>query len=87
MTGVEIRVRYWGVIASRLNRGIDTLHFQSPPEVQALLDRIIEEVGPESKEVLCQPGVLLAANGRSVGRGHRLADGDTVDVMSAVAGG
>jgi molybdopterin converting factor small subunit len=31
--------------------------------------------------------VLLAANGRSVGQGHRLADGDTVDVLSAVAGG
>ena len=87
MTGVEIRVRYWGLIASKLNREIETLHFQSPPEVRALLDRIIEETGPDGKEVLRQPGVLLAANGRSVGPDQRLADGDTVDVLSAVAGG
>ena len=87
MTGVEIRVRYWGVIASRLNREIESFHFQSPPDVQALLERIIEEVGPEGKEVLRHPGLLLAANGRSVGPGHRLAGGDTVDFLSAVAGG
>jgi molybdopterin converting factor small subunit len=87
MTGVEIRVRYWGTIASKLNKEIETLHFETPPNVRALLDSIIEEAGPEGKEVLRALGVLLAANGRSVGQRHRLANGDTVDVLSAVAGG
>ncbi len=87
MTGVEIRVRFWGTIASRLNREIEAFAFPSPPEVRALLERIMVETGPEGKEVLQAPGVLVAVNGRSVGPAHRLADGDTVDVLSAVSGG
>jgi molybdopterin converting factor small subunit len=87
MTGMQIRVRYWGTIASKLKKESESLHFESTPDVRTLLDSIIEEAGPEGKEALRAPGVLLAANGRSVGKGHRLADGDTVDVLSAVAGG
>jgi molybdopterin converting factor small subunit len=87
MSGTQIRVRYWGGIAAKLNRKSETILFQAPPDMQALVNRIIEEADPEVKEVLRQPGVLLAANGRTVGLGHHLADGDAVDILPAVAGG
>jgi molybdopterin converting factor small subunit len=87
MSGTQIRVRYWGGIAAKLQRKTETLLFQAPPDMRALVERIIEETGPDRGEVLRQPGVLLAANGRTVGLGHRLADGDAVDILPAVAGG
>lgn len=87
MTGATILVRYWGAVAARLNRKSETFRFPAPPDMRALVSRIIEEAGPESKEALRQPGLLLAANGRAVGPAHRLADGDAVDVLSPVSGG
>jgi molybdopterin converting factor small subunit len=87
MTGVEIRVRYWGTIASRMGREIEAFTFPLPPEVRTLLERIAAETGPEGEEALRAPGVLVAVNGRSVGPEHLLADGDTVDLLSAVSGG
>ncbi len=87
MAGATILVRYWGAVASRLNRRSDTFRFPAPPDMQALVDRIIEEAGPGSREALQQPGLLLAAGGRAVGLKHRLADGDAVDVLSPVSGG
>ena len=87
MTDAKILVRYWGAVASQLNRRSETLRFPAPPDMQALVDRIIEEAGPGSREALQQPGLLLAANGRAVGLRHRLADGDAVDVLTPVSGG
>jgi molybdopterin converting factor small subunit len=87
MTGTQIRVHYWGGIAAGLMRKTETFRFQAPPDVRALVERIIAESGPQGKELLGMPGLLLAANGRAVGLGHRLADGDSVDVLPAVAGG
>ena len=80
-------VRYWGGIAAKLSRNTETFRFPSPPDVRALVDRIIEEAGPAGKDALRQPGVVLSANGRAVGPGHRLADGDAVDILPVVAGG
>jgi len=87
MTGTRILVRYWGGIAAKLSRNTETFRFPSPPDVQSLVDRIIEEAGPAGKEALRRPGVVLAANGRAVGPRHLLADGDAVDILPAVAGG
>ncbi len=87
MTRTRIRVSYWGGIADRLHRKTETFDFEQPPEVQALLEQIIKEVGPQGKELLRMPGVLLAANGHAVGPGHLLADGDAVDILQAVPGG
>ena len=87
MTGAKILVRYWGAVASRLDRKSETFRFPAPPDVQALMRRIIEEAGPEAKDALRHPGLVLAANGKAVGPDHRLADGDAVDVLPAVSGG
>ncbi len=87
MTGATILVRYWGAVAARLNRKSETFRFATPPDMQTLVGRIMEDAGPEGKEALQQPGLLLAANGRAVGLGHRLADGDAVDVLTPVSGG
>ncbi len=87
MTGATILVRYWGAVAARLNRKSETFRFPAPPSMQTLVGRIMEDAGPEGKEALQQPGLLLAANGRAVGLGHRLADGDAVDVLTPVSGG
>jgi molybdopterin converting factor small subunit len=87
MTGAKILVRYWGAVAVKLKRKTETLQFPVPPDMRALLGRIAGEASPEGREALQQPGLLLAANGRAVGPGHRLADGDAVDIVTPVSGG
>jgi molybdopterin converting factor small subunit len=87
MAGAKILVRYWGAVAAKLKRKAETLQFPAPSDVQALLDRVAEQAGPEGREALQQPGLLLSVNGRAVGPGHRLADGDEVDLLSPVSGG
>ncbi len=99
MTGVEIRVRYWGGIAEKLGRRAETFRFPQPVDVRTLLSRIIAEHGPGCEGLFFdstekgdggsrrKPAALMTVNDAVAGAERVLADGDTVGFVQAVAGG
>jgi len=75
-----ITVRLYGLL--RLNSGIKERQLEAA-SVKEVFTRLSHEGIPQ-KEL---DGCIVFINGKSANKRHKLADGDTVVLMSPVAGG
>ena len=75
-----ITVQLFGLL--RINSGIRRRTLEAATVGEVLLT--LEGEGFDKKELA---GCIILVNGKTAGKRHKLADGDTVVLMSAVAGG
>ncbi len=75
-----ITVQLFGLL--RINSGIRRRELEAATVGEVL--RILEGEGIDKKEL---SGCVILVNGKNAGKRQKLTDGDTVVLMSAVAGG